>query len=171
MDVAGSPTTNRDQVFRILSLLESISAQEDLNSSILQKLGSKANCMATIASMDVPSRERVLALSVMYNTMASISDFHNRDFIHTNIHHCILYLGLLEFYEDDMKLVKAAADCLNLMLQLGSQIEEDSQIGEPNPVIEYCMQHSGLDNLENAQRCKDKCFREIINDIINKYFT
>jgi hypothetical protein len=171
MDVAGTATSNREQVLCILNLLEVISAQEDINSSILQKLGSKANCMATVVSMPVATRERVLALSVMYNTMASITDLHCRDFLQTNIHQAILFVGILEYYEEDLKLVKAAADCLNLMLQLGSQVEEDSETGEANPVTEYCMQHSGLENLENAQRSTDKDFRDLINDIINKYFT
>lgn len=171
MDVAANPNTNREQVLGILKLLESISATENINIAIVQVLGSKANCMAAIASLQVTSRERELALSVMFNTMASVTDEHCRDFIRTNIHHSILYLGLMEYYEEDLKVAKAATECLNLMLQLGAQVESDSQTGEPNPVAEYCLQHEALQNLEQSQRCTNKEFRDLINDIMDKYFT
>lgn len=154
-----------------LNVLQAISSDENIDSSILRVMVINLNCLSSVASIAFETKSRCLALVVMFNIMSSISEDYSRDFLLQAISNTVLFLSLLEFFEEEPELALHAAECLHLILRLGGVLEEQSEIGEPNPVVEYCLQHEGMEYLERAQKTTHKDLRNVVKDIINKFFT
>ena len=155
----------------MLVLLKTVLSDQNLSIYLLRAIVLHLNALAELASHSAQPEIQEMSLSVIFNVLASIEKEMSESFLKSHIDITQLFLALIADHDETESLAIAALECLELILIIGGMGEEDTENGDKNPVVDYCLQHPLFDNLEQSQKSSSKDVKEMARKIINTFFT
>jgi hypothetical protein len=155
----------------VLIFIKTLTSDENLDSQVLHTILKNMHRIVNCCTEDRTTEIKTLTLEALYNILASIDKDSCRGFVKNHVHVAQLFLSMLVYTEEHPELTYNALECLQLLLSLGNEAADYSEMAETNQVTDYCLSLPVFDLLEEVQKASNSRVKKLANEVINCYFT